>query len=53
VACILDNIRTIVSHGVSVPDQLAVQEANSSRILNAVLVAWEFTIDDLLFTIGN
>jgi hypothetical protein len=38
VACLLDNIRTVVSRGVSVPDQLAVQEANSSWILNAVLV---------------
>jgi hypothetical protein len=38
VVCLLDNIRTVVSRGVSVPDQLAVQEANSSWILNAVLV---------------
>ena len=37
-AFIFDNFGTIVSPGVSVPDQLAVQEANSSRILNAVLV---------------
>lgn len=36
-ACLLDDVGTVVSRGVSVPDQLAVQEANSSWILNAVL----------------
>jgi hypothetical protein len=55
VACLLvDNIRTVVFRGVSVPDQLAVQEANSSWILNAVLlltpdsVNKEATIEDRL-----